>query len=374
MADQLKIGNLDIYPPVVLAPMAGVTNLPFRELCRRFGAGLYVSEMLGARAIVEEDERTLHLATFGPNETTRSMQLYATDAAAAGGAVERLIDLKGVHHVDFNFGCPAPKVTRHGGGAVLPYRHRLYGEIVSAAVKAAGTVPVTVKFRMGIDDDHLTFIQAGRIAEDAGASAVALHARTAEQLYSGHARWEAIGELKQAITTIPVLGNGDVFECADAHKMMAETGCDGVVVGRGCLGRPWLFRELAEGFAGLPMTAPPTLGEVVDIMVEHAQLLIDWFDEHRGIRSFRKHTSWYLKGYTVGKDIRTGLHSIETVADVRAMFDGVDLSQPFPSEAAAMPRGHTHGPRPVKVPYGYLDDPEAMGPLNAAASVAVSGG
>lgn len=374
MASGFKIGNLEISPPVVLAPMAGVTNLPFRELCRRFGAGLYVSEMLGARAIVEEDERTLHLATFGPNETTRSIQLYATDATAAGGAVERLIDRKGVHHVDFNFGCPAPKVTRHGGGAVLPYRHRLFGEIVKAAVKAAGPVPVTVKFRMGIDDSHLTFIQAGRIAEDAGAAAVALHARTAAQLYAGNARWEAIGELKQAITTIPVLGNGDVFEYADARRMMAETGCDGVVVGRGCLGRPWLFRELAEGFAGLPMTAPPTLGQVVDIMVEHAQLLIDWFDEHRGIRSFRKHTSWYLKGYTVGKEIRTGLHAIETVDDVREMFDGVDLSQPFPSEAAAMPRGHTHGPRQVKVPYGYLDDPEATGPLSAAAAVAVSGG
>ena len=354
--------------------MAGVTNLPFRELCRRFGAGLYVAEMLGARAIVEEDERTLHLASFGPEEKVRSIQLYATEPTAAAGAVERLIDMKGADHIDFNFGCPAPKVTRHGGGAVLPYRHKLYGEIVSAAVQAAGNVPVTVKFRMGIDDQHLTFLEAGKIAEDAGAAAVALHARTAEQLYSGIPHWEAITELKQAVTTVPVLGNGDVFQYSDAERMMAETGCDGVVVGRGCLGRPWLFRELAEGFDGTDMTAPPTLGKVADIMIEHAQLLIDWFDEHRGIRSFRKHTSWYLKGYTVGRDVRTGLHAVENVDDVRAMFDDLDLDQPFPPEAAAMPRGHTHGPRQVKLPYGYLEDPEAMGPLNAAAAVAVSGG
>lgn len=373
-AKPLNIGPHQVWPPVVLAPMAGVTNLPFRELCRRFGAGLYVAEMLGARAIVEEDERTLHLATFGPNEDVRSIQLYATDAEAAAGAVSRLIDDKGANHIDFNFGCPAPKVTRHGGGAVLPYRTHLYGDIVQAAVGAAGNVPVTVKFRMGIDDDHLTFIDAGRIAEDAGASAVALHARTAEQLYSGSARWETIGELKQAVTTVPVLGNGDVFEYADAEKMMAETGCDGVVVGRGCLGRPWLFRELAEGFDGAEETSPPTLGDVANIMVEHAELLVDWFGEHRGIRSFRKHSSWYLKGYVIGRDLRQGLHSVENVDDVRAQFNDVDLDQPFPEAAASMPRGHTHGPRPVKLPQGYLANPDAMGRLSAAASVAVSGG
>lgn len=373
-AQPLQIGPHEVWPPVVLAPMAGVTNLPYRELCRRFGAGLYVAEMLGARAITERDERTLHLASFGPNEDVKSVQLYATDADAAAGAVKILIDDKGADHIDFNFGCPAPKVTRHGGGAVLPYRTRLYGDIVAAAVKAAGDVPVTVKFRMGIDDDHLTFVEAGTIAEDAGAAAVALHARTAEQLYSGVARWETIGELKQAVTTVPVLGNGDVFEYSDAEKMMAETGCDGIVVGRGCLGRPWLFRELAEGFDGVEQTTPPTLGEVADFMTEHAALLVDWFGEHRGIRSFRKHSSWYLKGYVIGRDLRQGLHSVESVDDVRRQFDDVDLSQAFPPAAASMARGHTNGPRPVKLPYGYLEDPESIGTLTPQAAVAVSGG
>ena len=370
----LRIGPLEVDPPVVLAPMAGVTNASFRTLCRRFGAGLYVSEMLGARAIVENHARTLQSAEFGENEPIRSIQLYGIDPATVAEAVRRLVDQDQVDHVDLNFGCPAPKVTRHGGGAALPFKWRRFESIVTAAVGSAGKVPVTVKFRMGIDDDHLTFLGAGRISEAAGAAAVALHARTAEQLYSGEARWAAIGELKEAVTSIPVLGNGDVWEASDATAMIDQTGCDGVVVGRGCLGRPWLFGELAEAFAGRPITPPPGLREVASIMIDHAELLVAQYGGGRGIRSFRKHTSWYLNGFVVGHEVRRRLQAVETVDRIKELMGRVDLDQDFPAEAARRPRGHTHGPRPVKLPHRYLDDPDALERLSPAAGLAVSGG
>lgn len=370
----LRIGPIAVDPPVVLAPMAGVTNAAFRRLCRQFGAGLYVGEMLGARAIVENHTRTLRLTEFDGDQGVRSIQLYGTDPDDVAGAVGRLVEEGKVDHVDLNFGCPAPKVTRHGGGAALPFRSRLFESIVSGAVQAAGPVPLTVKFRMGIDDDHLTYLNAGRIAEASGVAAVALHARTAQQLYSGAARWEAIGELKQAVQSIPVLGNGDIWDASDALAMVEQTACDGVVIGRGCLGRPWLFRELAEAFAGKSATPPPGMGEVIGIMVEHARLLVDQFGSDRGIRSFRKHTSWYLKGFVVGGDARRRLGALESVEEIEEILRGVDVDQAFPSEAARAPRGHTHGPRPVRLPHGYLRQPEAMSPLTEAAAVAVSGG
>ena len=354
--------------------MAGVTNASFRKLCRRFGAGLYVSEMLGARAIIENHARTLQLAEFGNDETIRSIQLYGTHAETVAEAVRRLVAGEQVDHIDMNFGCPAPKVTRHGGGAVLPFKWRLFESIVTAAVVAAGPVPVTIKCRLGIDDDHLTFLDAGRISEAAGAAAVALHARTAQQLYSGRARWSAIGELKQAVTSVPVIGNGDIWDSSDALAMVEQTGCDGVIVGRGCLGRPWLFRELAEAFAGRSVTPPPRLREVSDIMIDHARLLVDQFGAERGIRSFRKHPSWYLHGFVVGGDLRRALSSADSVDEIEEIMAGVDLDQDFPAQSARSPRGHTHGPRPVKLPYGYLNDPEAMERLPGAAGYVVSGG
>ena len=371
---QLLIGPLSLDVPVVLAPMAGITNVPFRTLARRFGAGLYVSEMLGARAIAEDIQRTWELAEFGPDEKIRSIQLYATDAESAAEAARRLVEKGHVDHIDMNFGCPAPKVTRHGGGAVLPYKTRLFGEIVESTVRAAGEVPVTVKFRKGIDDRHLTFLEAGKVAEEAGAAAVALHARTAEQLYSGQADWAAIAALKETVTTIPVLGNGDVWEGFDAVRMMRETGCDGVVVGRGCLGRPWLFGELAEVFSGRAPSPAPNLGEVIEVMLEHAELLVEWFGEFRGIRSFRKHPSWYLKGFVAGSQVRRELNMVENTDDIRRLVDQLDVDQPFPEGASRMIRGHSHGPRPVKLPYGYLDSRVAEAALPPEAAVAVSGG
>lgn len=367
------LGTLIVDPPVVLAPMAGVTNAPFRRLCREFGAGLYVSEMIGARGLVERNEKTLALARFDDDETPRSIQLYGTDPVALGEAVAVLVGEQGVDHIDMNFGCPMGKVTRHGGGAALPWKIDLFRSIVRAAVSNAGSVPVTVKFRKGIDDDHLTFLDTGLIAEEEGAAAVALHARTARQMYSGDADWEAIGLLKEAVTTIPVLGNGDIWTASDAVEMMTMTGCDGVVVGRGCLGRPWLFRDLADVLAGLEPQTPPNLGEVGQIMVRHAELLTDHFGERFGIPLFRKHPSWYLKGFPAGPAVRDAMSRVSSVGELAELVGRLDQDVPFPEEANRMVRGHSHGPRPVRLPHGFLSD-RSGDRLGEEAEEVISGG
>jgi nifR3 family TIM-barrel protein len=356
--------------------MAGVTNAPFRRLCRRYGGGLYVSEMITARALVEGNAKTERMVTFGPDEVPRSLQLYGTDPAVLGEAVRRLVVEDRVDHVDLNFGCPAPKVTRRGGGAALPVKRGLLRSIVQACVRAAEPygVPVTMKFRMGVRDDVLTYLDAGRIGADEGVAAIALHARTAEQLYSGPARWSAIGELKAAVPGVPVLGNGDIWEASDALDLVAETGCDGVVVGRGCLGRPWLFADLAAAFAGKEPAPAPRLGEVANVMREHARLLVEWFGEASAMRDFRKHTGWYLTGYPVGPEVRRRLAAVGTLGELD------DLSSALPAELGLVPggarirRGHTNGPRPVHLPHRWLDDPDDATPPDPAADALVSGG
>jgi len=369
----LKLGPVAVDPPVVLAPMAGVTNAAFRRLCRRYGAGLYVSEMITARALVEGNAKTIGMASFAPDEPVRSVQLCGVDPRVMGAAVRRLVEEIGVDHIDLNFGCPAGKVTRQGAGAALPVRRSLFRAIVGAAVRSSGPTPVTVKMRVGIDDEHTTFIDAGRIAEDEGVAAVTLHARTAEQLYSGSADWDAIAELKKAVTSIPVLGNGDIWEASDALAMVAATGCDGVVVGRGCLGRPWLFRDLADAFAGAPRRAPPGLGEVTTTMCDHAELLCDAFGEDLGIRQFRKHSGWYLTGFPVGSAVRRSLAQATTLAEVRGLVDALDPELPFPEAALRMARGHTNGPRPVRLPAGWLDSVNDPSPPEGG-DILVSGG
>jgi nifR3 family TIM-barrel protein len=369
----LRIGPLTVDPPVVLAPMAGVTDGPFRGVCSRFGAGLYVSEMITARALVERNEKTWSMLRFDGSEATRSVQLYGTDPRTLGEAVRILVGEVGVDHVDMNFGCPVPKVTRKGGGSALPVRRALLRDIVRAAVAAAGEVPVTIKFRMGVDDGILTYLETGRIAEEEGVSAVALHARTAEQLYSGTARWDAISALKAHVTTIPVLGNGDIWEAHDALAMLAETGCDGVVVGRGCLGRPWLFRDLADAFAGRPVLPPPLLGEVAGVMRDHAERLVAWSGERGGMRSFRKHASWYLTGYPVGSRLRQRAALVATLDDLDAVLTDLDPTAEIRDNALRAARGHTNGPRPVHLPEGWLDLRDDPTPP-AGAEIAGSGG
>jgi nifR3 family TIM-barrel protein len=375
-AGPLRIGPLQLDPPVVLAPMAGVTTRAFRRLCRRFGpGGLYVSEMLTARAHVEGNDRTARMLRFDDDERPRSAQLYGVAPGTVGEATRRLIGDFGVEHVDLNFGCPAPKVTAKGGGAALPVRRRLLADVIGAAVKAAvpDGVPVTVKFRRGIDDGLLTAVATGKIAEAEGAAAVALHARTAEQRYAGDADWAAITELKAAVTTVPVLGNGDIWEAADAVRMMAETGCDGVVIGRGCLGRPWLFADLAAVFAGGAAAPPPAFGVVAGVMLQHAELLAEDEGETGGLCAFRRHAAWYTQGYAIGADARRALGTVSSLAELAAILRSVDPDLPLPPEAVRWKRGHTDGPRPVRLPDGWLrlvDDPTPP----AGAEILVSGG
>ena len=355
-AQPLRIGPHVVTPPVVLAPMAGITNHPFRRLCREYGGGLYVSEMITTRALVERDPETMRLIEFGPEETPRSLQLYGVDPDVVREAVTMIVAEDRADHIDLNFGCPVPKVTRRGGGAALPWKRDLLRAVLRAAVRAAGAVPVTMKMRTGIDEQHLTYLDAGRIAQDEGVAAVALHGRTAAQAYSGHADWSAVARLKSVVTAVPVLGNGDVWEAGDALQMMAETGCDGVVVGRGCLGRPWLFRSLDRAFAGLPDDPQPTLGEVAQVMRRHAGLMVEWLGEDKGSREFRKHVSWYLKGFAVGGETRHRLALVSGLAELEDLLGTLDADEPFPPVAVGAPRGRAGSPRRVVLPEGWLDD------------------
>jgi nifR3 family TIM-barrel protein len=354
----LTLGTLLVPVPVVLAPMAGITNAAYRRLCAEQGAGLYVCEMITSRGLVERDTTTLSMLVFDELETTRSVQLYGTDPAYVGKATEILCAEYGVHHVDLNFGCPVPKVTRKGGGGALPWKRGLLGEILGAAVSAADPygVPVTMKTRKGLDDDYLTYLDAGRIAEDAGIAAIALHGRTVAQSYSGQADWDAIARLVEHVG-IPVLGNGDIWEAGDALRMVEQTGAAGVVVGRGCLGRPWLFRDLAAAFTGLDVRTLPTLGEVRAMMRRHAELLSEHMGEERGCKEFRKHVSWYLKGFRAGGGLRHSLALVDSLGALEVLLEDLDPDEPFPVSELGSPRGRQGSPRErVVLPEGWLDD------------------
>jgi nifR3 family TIM-barrel protein len=349
----LAIGPLSVWPPVVLAPMAGVTNYAFRSLCREFGAGLYVSEMITARGLLEKNARTLLLASGADDERPRSVQLYGSEPHEVREAIRRLVD-GGVEHVDLNFGCPVPKVTRHGGGCAIPVKPRLMAAIVRAAVTGAGAVPVTVKVRKGIDDRLLTFRDAGDVAEAEGAAAIGLHARTAAQLYAGEADWTAIAELK-AHVRIPVLGNGDIWESRDALRMLRRTGCDGVIVGRGCLGRPWLFAELAAVFDGREPAPPPNLGTVVGVMRRHAERLLTLFGPEGGIRQMRKWCVWYTSGFRGAAGVRRGLLAVRSLEEMLALLAGLDPTEPYPLTMLRISRAKDARTQDVRLPAGYLD-------------------
>ncbi len=376
----LRIGPLTIDTPVVLAPMAGVTNAAFRRLCRESGAGLYVAEMVTSRALVERGEESMRIISHEPDEKPRSVQVYGVDPATVGAAVRLIASEDRADHVDLNFGCPVPKVTRRGGGAVLPWKRDLFRSIISAAVDAASPygVPVTVKMRKGIDDDHLTYLEAGLVAQEVGVAAVALHARTAADYYSGTADWESIARLKETVTDIPVLGNGDIWSAEDALAMVAQTGCDGVVVGRGCQGRPWLFADLAAAFAGSGERRRPGLGEVAAVVRRHAELMIEHFgDESKALREMRKHMAWYLKGYVVGGELRAKLGLVSTLAELDDRLGALDLDQPYPGEAAEGQRGRAGSPKRPTLPEGWLASRELSDDFRRAlheAELSVSGG
>lgn len=355
----MRIGSIETSVPVVLAPMAGITNTAFRRLCREYGGGLFVSEMITSRALVERTPETMRLIKHHPSEKPRSIQLYGVDPKTMGAAARILVDEDYADHIDLNFGCPVPKVTRKGGGAALPWKSTLFGQILHETVSAAGDVPVTIKMRMGIDDDHLTYLDAAKIAQDAGVAAIGLHARTAAQHYSGNAQWEAIRTLKDAVPDIPVLGNGDIWSGADARRMVDETGCDGVIVGRGCLGRPWLFADLESAFGGQGSLVEPNLGYVADAFRRHAELLVEFFeDEGRGCRDIRKHVAWYFKGYAVGGESRAKLAAVESLAHMDQLLSELDRDAPYPGLDAEGQRGRAGSPKKPALPDGWLNSRE----------------
>jgi len=374
----LRVGDTVIDPPVVLAPMAGITNRAFRRLCREQGAGLYVSEMVTSRALVERNATTMDMVTFAEDENPRSVQLYGVDPDVMARATRIIVEEDRADHVDLNFGCPVPKVTRKGGGSALPWKRDLFARIVQAVVAAADDrVPVSVKMRMGIDDDHLTYLEAGRAAAQAGVAWVSLHGRTAAQMYSGRADWNAIARLKEELPDTPVLGNGDIWTALDALAMVARTGCDGVVVGRGCLGRPWLFGQLVAAFRGEPIPDDPDLRTVIATLRRHAELLCSDYGEGKGCRDMRKHMAWYLKGFSARQAVRQSLGTVSTLEELDVLLAQIDPDQRFNAEVGAGPRGRTSGGRPPSLPEGWLDSPDLAvdqwGVL-AEAELSVSGG
>jgi nifR3 family TIM-barrel protein len=362
----LQTPRFEVDPPVVLAPMAGITNQAFRRLCREYGAGLYVSEMVTSRALIERSPETIRMVTPDPDEQIRSVQLYGVDPEVMSKAVEMLIREDRADHIDLNMGCPVPKVTKKGGGAALPWKQDLFKDILESAVNTSNKVtselgvkkvPVTVKMRMGIDDEHLTYIEAGKIAAKAGVTWVALHARTAEQMYSGKARWQAIKTLVEELKdfNVPVLGNGDIWSAQDALEMVKETGCAGVVVGRGCLGRPWLFGQLAAAFAGKEIPKDPGLEVVSQIIKRHAVLLCELYGEYKGIRDIRKHMAWYLKGFSVGNQLRTSLAMVESLENLDFLLAKLDTNQAFPEVVVDKPRGRVGSQKKVSLPHNWLN-------------------
>lgn len=383
----LQYGKLAIDTPVVLAPMAGITNTAFRRLCREFGGGLYVSEMVTSRALVEQTEGSMRIIGHHESESIRSVQLYGVDPVTISRAIKLLVDNDKADHIDLNFGCPVPKVTRKGGGAALPWKRDLFEAIVKSAVKSAGDIPLTIKMRKGIDSEHLTYLDSGKMARDAGVTAIALHGRTASDYYSGTADWNAIAQLRESLPDVQILGNGDIWSAADAIRMMRETGVDGVVVGRGCLGRPWLFSDLQKAFdeyrrdpnsnAAIDLVQP-NLGEVADAFKRHAELLVEYFEnEDHACRDIRKHVAWYFKGYSVGGEFRAKLAQVQSLEHMDEILSELDRDLPYPGEGAEGPRGRLGGVKSCSLPDRWLDSQELLGDdrtMLLEAELNVSGG
>ncbi len=375
-APLLLTEETSIWPPVVLAPMAGVTNPPFRRLCRQMGAGLYVAEMVHSRGLADRNARSLKMASFAADESFRSLQIFGADPTEMAAATSFLVEEVGVDHIDINMGCPVRKITGRGCGSALPARPRLMGKVLSAVVRAAGEIPVTTKIRLGLDDDRLTWRDALQATTDSGCRWMGVHGRTAQDHYGGLARWDEIAKVKEA-SSIPILGNGDIWECWDALRMMRQTGCDGVIIGRGCLGRPWLFRELAQVFNGQEPDAPPSLGEVTSLLLDHARLLVEYFGDRKGILEMRKWCTWYTKGFEGSAGIRQRLQHIDSLDQMAEILAEMDPSLTFPQTALRVIRGKRGGDgRQVHLPHQWLESEEEGGapPAQHSAAVPWSGG
>jgi nifR3 family TIM-barrel protein len=382
----LKYGKHEIAVPVVLAPMAGITNTAYRRLCREYGGGLFVSEMVTSRALVERTEESMRLIGHHESEDIRSVQLYGVDPKIIAEAVTMLVAENRADHIDLNFGCPVPKVTKKGGGAALPWKRDLFAAIVNSAVQAAGEIPVTVKMRKGIDSEHLTYLDAGKAARDAGVAAIALHGRTASDYYSGTADWQAIAKLRESLPDVQVLGNGDIWSAQDAVNMMEQTGVDGIVVGRGCLGRPWLFADLEQAISAYVAgdknpaitQVMPSLGEVADGFYRHAELLFEYFEEEgRACRDIRKHVAWYFKGYPVGGEFRARLAQVMSLEHMSEILSELDGTIPYPGDEAEGPRGRLGSVKACSLPENWLDSRELSGDhrlILQQAELSVSGG
>lgn len=319
---QLKIGNVVLDNAYVLGPMAGVTDLPFRLLCRRQGAGLLGMEMVSAKGILYKNKNTESLLAIHPEEPPVSLQLFGSDPKIVSEMAKR-IEERPFSILDINMGCPMPKIVKNGEGSALMNQPKLVYELVKATVDAIEK-PVTVKIRKGFDDEHVNAVEIAKIAEEAGAAAIAVHGRTREQYYSGKADWDIIRQVKEAVS-VPVIGNGDVTSGERAVAMMDETGCDGVMIARGAQGNPWIFSELTayEKIGEIPPR--PSLEEIKEMMMEHARLQVEFKGEFQGIRELRKHIAWYTKGLPGSAKLRNEANKVETFEALKAYVKNLDI-------------------------------------------------
>ncbi len=309
MIKPLKIGSVTLPNNLILAPMAGVTDLPFRLLCKEQGAGLLCMEMVSAKAILYKNRNTESLLEIDPRENPVSLQLFGSDpeiiSTIAHQIEERPFDI-----LDLNMGCPVPKIVNNGEGSALMKNPKLAGEIIRETVKAIDK-PLTVKIRKGFDDEHINAVEMAKIAEDAGAAAVAVHGRTREQFYSGRADWDIIRQVKEAVS-IPVIGNGDLLTAEDVIAMEEQTGCDGFMIARGAQGNPWIFRQILHYFETGEHLAKPTLEEVTQMILRHARMMLEFKGEYIGIREIRKHAAWYTAGYPNSARLRVAINNVES--------------------------------------------------------------
>ncbi len=315
---KLKIGNVALSNPYILAPMAGVTDLPFRLLCKEQGAGLLCMEMVSAKAIQYNNKNTKALLEIHPEEEPVSLQLFGSDPEVISEVAKQIEELP-FAILDINMGCPVPKIVRNGEGSALMNRPKLVHEIVSKTVKAIQK-PVTVKIRKGFNDESINAVEIAKIIEDAGGAAVAVHGRTREQYYSGKADWDIIRQVKEAIS-IPVIGNGDVTSGESALAMMRETGCDGVMIGRGAQGNPWIFSELREYDKTGQMPARPSNVELKEMMLRHARLQMQYKGDYLGIREMRKHVAWYTTGLPNSARLRGEINAVESYEELKTLLD-----------------------------------------------------